>query len=167
MFDNAVDQWVANSSAEKCIFVQILYHACQKYCEGKAVSLQKAGQVGKVQQNPPHPQVGPGPSVSAHPTGSRTLQAQVKSQPSLRQPEFINCQSKLTRGNLSRSLWLTIFRTSTFTCRAIVCTSDARPVNLAIYRCKALVNRMKKIMVPKQSSARQGEAVIKEALSPH
>lgn len=166
MFDNTVDQWVANSSAEKCIFVQILYHACQKYCEGKAVSLEKAGQMGKVQQNPLHPQVGPGPNVSTPPTGSRTLQAQLKSQPSLRQPEFINCQSKLTRGNLSQSLRFMIFWTSVFIC-SIVRNSDAHPVNLAIYRCKALVNRMKKIMVPKQRSARQGEAVIKEAPSPH
>ncbi|XP_053301639.1 syntaxin-binding protein 6 [Pleuronectes platessa] len=30
-FDNSVDQWVANSSAEKCIFIHILYHACQTY----------------------------------------------------------------------------------------------------------------------------------------
>uniref|UniRef100_A0A665WK87 Syntaxin binding protein 6 (amisyn), like n=1 Tax=Echeneis naucrates TaxID=173247 RepID=A0A665WK87_ECHNA len=33
IFDNTVDQWVASSSAEKCIFVQILYHACQTYSE--------------------------------------------------------------------------------------------------------------------------------------
>ncbi|XP_068433436.1 syntaxin binding protein 6 (amisyn), like isoform X2 [Clinocottus analis] len=38
VFDNAVDQWVASSSAEKCIFVQILYHACQTYWEGKTGS---------------------------------------------------------------------------------------------------------------------------------
>ncbi|XP_078131445.1 syntaxin binding protein 6 (amisyn), like [Sander vitreus] len=36
VFDNAVDLWLASSSAEKCIFVQILYHACQIYWEGKA-----------------------------------------------------------------------------------------------------------------------------------
>uniref|UniRef100_A0A8C9YZZ0 Syntaxin binding protein 6 (amisyn), like n=1 Tax=Sander lucioperca TaxID=283035 RepID=A0A8C9YZZ0_SANLU len=35
VFDNAVDLWLASSSAEKCIFVQILYHACQIYWEGK------------------------------------------------------------------------------------------------------------------------------------
>ncbi|XP_062324838.1 syntaxin-binding protein 6 isoform X1 [Osmerus eperlanus] len=31
MFDNAFDQWVAGSAGEKCIFVQILHHTCQRY----------------------------------------------------------------------------------------------------------------------------------------
>uniref|UniRef100_A0A3B3HF62 Syntaxin binding protein 6 (amisyn), like n=1 Tax=Oryzias latipes TaxID=8090 RepID=A0A3B3HF62_ORYLA len=48
VFDNTVDQWVASSSPEKCIFIQVLYRACQTHWEGKT--------------------------------------------------EFINCQSKLTRG---------------------------------------------------------------------
>uniref|UniRef100_A0A665WJ11 Syntaxin binding protein 6 (amisyn), like n=1 Tax=Echeneis naucrates TaxID=173247 RepID=A0A665WJ11_ECHNA len=43
IFDNTVDQWVASSSAEKCIFVQILYHACQTYSEGKTGTLGKVG----------------------------------------------------------------------------------------------------------------------------
>uniref|UniRef100_A0A672ZCV4 Syntaxin binding protein 6 (amisyn), like n=1 Tax=Sphaeramia orbicularis TaxID=375764 RepID=A0A672ZCV4_9TELE len=30
VFDNTVDQWVASSAAEKCIFVQILYHTRRK-----------------------------------------------------------------------------------------------------------------------------------------
>ncbi|XP_077416070.1 syntaxin-binding protein 6 [Vanacampus margaritifer] len=30
-FDNAFDQWVAGSAGEKCTFVQILHHTCQRY----------------------------------------------------------------------------------------------------------------------------------------
>ncbi|KPP64108.1 syntaxin-binding protein 6-like [Scleropages formosus] len=31
VFDNASDQWVAGSAGEKCTFVQILHHACQRH----------------------------------------------------------------------------------------------------------------------------------------
>ncbi|XP_046872315.1 syntaxin-binding protein 6 isoform X1 [Hypomesus transpacificus] len=31
MFDNAFDQWVAGSAGEKCTFVQVLHHTCQRY----------------------------------------------------------------------------------------------------------------------------------------
>ncbi|KAJ8289044.1 hypothetical protein COCON_G00017030 [Conger conger] len=31
MFENAFDQWVASSAGEKCTFVQILHHTCQRY----------------------------------------------------------------------------------------------------------------------------------------
>lgn len=31
MFDNAFDQWVAGSAGEKCTFIQILHHTCQRY----------------------------------------------------------------------------------------------------------------------------------------
>ncbi|KAM9571538.1 syntaxin-binding protein 6-like isoform 3-T3 [Salvelinus alpinus] len=30
-FDNAFDQWVAGSAGEKCTFIQILHHTCQRY----------------------------------------------------------------------------------------------------------------------------------------
>ncbi|XP_061651641.1 syntaxin-binding protein 6 isoform X1 [Phyllopteryx taeniolatus] len=30
-FDNALDQWIAGSAGEKCTFVQILHHTCQRY----------------------------------------------------------------------------------------------------------------------------------------
>ncbi|KAM4542700.1 syntaxin-binding protein 6 isoform 1-T1 [Odontesthes bonariensis] len=30
-FDNALDQWVASSAGEKCTFIQILHHTCQRY----------------------------------------------------------------------------------------------------------------------------------------
>ncbi|XP_030630957.1 syntaxin-binding protein 6 [Chanos chanos] len=31
MFDNAFDQWVAGSAGEKCTFVQVLHHTCQRH----------------------------------------------------------------------------------------------------------------------------------------
>lgn len=35
VFDNAMDQWVASSSGEKCTFIQILHHTCQRYCSSR------------------------------------------------------------------------------------------------------------------------------------
>ncbi|XP_028251443.1 syntaxin-binding protein 6 isoform X1 [Parambassis ranga] len=35
MFDNAFDQWVAGSAGEKCTFIQILHHTCQRYSSGR------------------------------------------------------------------------------------------------------------------------------------
>uniref|UniRef100_A0A3P9KGI8 Exocyst complex component Sec3 PIP2-binding N-terminal domain-containing protein n=1 Tax=Oryzias latipes TaxID=8090 RepID=A0A3P9KGI8_ORYLA len=103
MFDNTVDQWVASSSPEKCIFIQVLYRACQTHWESKAGSLVNLG---------------------------KSLQARRKSMAPPRQTEFINCQSKLTR--------------------------DASSMNLVIYRCKAFLGRVKKLMV-----ARQKEQILK------
>lgn len=97
VFDNTVDHWVASSSAEKCIFVQILYHACQAYREGRAGKLGKIGRQKKESQHA-HYEVGPGPGDSTAASASRTLQARRKSYVPLRQAEFINCQSKLTGG---------------------------------------------------------------------
>ncbi|KAM9709088.1 syntaxin-binding protein 6 isoform 1-T4 [Menidia menidia] len=34
-FDNALDQWVASSAGEKCIFIQILHHTCQRHCSAQ------------------------------------------------------------------------------------------------------------------------------------
>lgn len=129
VFDNTVDQWVASSAAEKCIFVQILYHACQTYWEGKAGSLGKAGKLGKVSNQRrvsqgAHHEVRAGPSDSPA-SASRTLQARRKSYIPPKQAEFINCQSKLT--------------------------GDACTMNLVIYRCKAFLNRVKNMMVANQS----------------
>ncbi|XP_056282856.1 syntaxin-binding protein 6 [Pseudoliparis swirei] len=31
MFENAFDQWVAGSAGEKCFFIQVLHHTCQRY----------------------------------------------------------------------------------------------------------------------------------------
>ncbi|XP_054475083.1 syntaxin binding protein 6 (amisyn), like [Anoplopoma fimbria] len=90
VFDNAVDQWVASSSAEKCIFVQILYHACQTYWEGKAGNLDKMGHQRRASQS----------------TAARTLQARRKSYILPRQTEFINCQSKLTGDACTMNLFI-------------------------------------------------------------
>lgn len=133
VFDNAVDQWVASSSADKCIFVQILYHACQTYWEGKAGSLGKAGRQGRASQSAQR-EAEPGPSNSSSGSASRTLQARRKSYVPPRHTEFVNCQSKLT--------------------------GDACTMNLVIYRCKAFLNRLKNIMVANQSrSAARGQRV--------
>nr|XP_043904149.1 syntaxin-binding protein 6 [Solea senegalensis]XP_043904150.1 syntaxin-binding protein 6 [Solea senegalensis] len=35
MFDNGFDQWVAGSAGEKCTFIQILHHTCQRYCSAR------------------------------------------------------------------------------------------------------------------------------------
>ncbi|XP_032366188.1 syntaxin-binding protein 6 isoform X2 [Etheostoma spectabile] len=123
VFDNAVDLWLASSSAEKCIFVQILYHACQTYWEGKAGSLGKVSHRRRA-SHCAHPEVEAGPSDCSPSSATRALKPQQKSYIPARQTEFINCQSKLT-GN--------------------ACT-----MNLIIYRCKAFLNRMQNMMVAKQ-----------------
>ncbi|XP_047430342.1 syntaxin binding protein 6 (amisyn), like isoform X2 [Mugil cephalus] len=126
VFDNALDQWVASSTAEKCIFVQILYHACQTYWDGKAgslgkpVKLDKAGIQGGASQSFDN-EAG---VVPRDHSASRTLQARRKSYIPPKKTEFINCQSKLTR--------------------------DAHTLNLVIYRCKAFLNRMKKMVTANQ-----------------
>lgn len=130
LFDNTEDQWVASSAAEKCIFVQILYHACQTYWDGKAGSLGKSSKLskGKGKGKPlqsTQQGAGAGPSQSPQGPASRTLQARRKSYVPPKQTEFINCQSKLT--------------------------GDACTMNLVIYRCKAFLNRMKTKMVSNQS----------------
>ncbi|XP_023134330.1 syntaxin binding protein 6 (amisyn), like isoform X1 [Amphiprion ocellaris] len=141
VFDNAFDQWVARSSAEKCIFIQILYHACQTYWEGKAgnlgkpAKLMKVGQQGRATQYA-HPEVGAGPSNSS---ASRTTKARRKSYVPPRETEFINCQSKLT--------------------------GDACTMNLVIYRCKVFLNRMKNMIVANQNrSPGQVKATVKGTL---
>lgn len=35
MFENAFDQWVAGSAGEKCTFIQVLHHACQRYSSAR------------------------------------------------------------------------------------------------------------------------------------
>uniref|UniRef100_A0A3P9H4W3 Syntaxin binding protein 6 (amisyn), like n=1 Tax=Oryzias latipes TaxID=8090 RepID=A0A3P9H4W3_ORYLA len=46
VFDNTVDQWVASSSPEKCIFIQVLYRACQTHWESKAGNKGQTGSRG-------------------------------------------------------------------------------------------------------------------------
>lgn len=97
VFDSSVDQWVASSSAEKCIFVQILYHACQNYWEGKGGPLVKQSPQGRLSRGA-HRDAGAGPTDSSPGPAPRTLQARRKSYVPPKHTEFINCQSKLTRG---------------------------------------------------------------------
>lgn len=35
MFENAFDQWVAGSAGEKCTFIQVLHHTCQRYSSAR------------------------------------------------------------------------------------------------------------------------------------
>ena len=35
MFENAFDQWVAGSAGEKCTFIQVLHHTCQRHCSAR------------------------------------------------------------------------------------------------------------------------------------
>ncbi|KAM6953943.1 syntaxin binding protein 6 (amisyn), like [Aplochiton taeniatus] len=124
VFDSALDQWVASSAAEKCIFVQILYHACQTYWGGKEGNKTNVGKVRKASKSDPESQESQAsPSDLGGPKGPRTLTRR-KSLAPPRQTEFVNCQSKLT--------------------------GDACTMNLVIYRCKVFFNRMKKRMVRSQ-----------------
>ncbi|XP_051955030.1 syntaxin-binding protein 6-like [Xyrauchen texanus] len=74
VFDRVSDQWEASSAAEKCMFVQVLYHACQNYWEAKLS-----------QENP----VTPGePKIP----GAIEIK---KSHGAPCQTDFVNCQPKL------------------------------------------------------------------------
>ncbi|XP_014000432.1 syntaxin binding protein 6 (amisyn), like isoform X3 [Salmo salar] len=140
VFDNAFDQWVASSAPEKCIFIQIMYHACQTYWEGKeGVPGSPAGD----QQKAPGGQSSPG--AQGGQMGGPGPQARRKSTvgPRPRHTEFVNCQSKLT--------------------------GDACKMNLVVYRCKVFFNRMKKVIVSNQSRSQAGagsEAFKLEAYLP-
>ncbi|XP_075993362.1 syntaxin binding protein 6 (amisyn), like [Genypterus blacodes] len=132
VFDGSVDQWVASSAAEKCIFVQILYHACQTYWGGKAGSLGRGGRQRRMSLDA---EVKGVTKDSSSGSRSRSLQARRKSHapPAPLRTEFINCQSKLT--------------------------GDACSMNLLIFRCRAFLSRLKNQMTAKQRSRGRGEAV--------
>lgn len=72
VFDRSSDQWVAGSTAEKCMFVQVLYHACQNFWEAK---------LGK--PSTPGEQKIPGAAENKKSPGAPC------------QTNFINCQQKL------------------------------------------------------------------------
>lgn len=119
VFDNAFDQWVASSAAEKCIFIQIMYHACQTYWEGKESRGAQGGQGA---------QGGPRQGTIQEELEGQSSQMDPKTQKSsgqkskggLRKTEFVNCQSKLT--------------------------GDACTMNLVIYRCRVFFKRMKNVV---------------------
>ncbi|KAI4896462.1 hypothetical protein NFI96_022330 [Prochilodus magdalenae] len=83
-FDHNYDQWVAGSAAEKCMFVQILYHACQNYWEGR-LGPASVGTSGDQK----------GPAAPGDQPGAPGVVERKKVQSALRPTEFTNCQSKL------------------------------------------------------------------------
>ncbi|XP_030626648.1 syntaxin binding protein 6 (amisyn), like [Chanos chanos] len=103
LLNHTSDQWIASSAAEKCMFVQILYHACQNYWESK----QSQGSPRLLRD-----QKDQGLSESQKPNKPQCP------------TEFVNCQSKLM--------------------------GDACSVNMAIYRCKIFLNRMKNTVMSQQ-----------------
>ncbi|RXN26768.1 syntaxin-binding 6-like isoform X1 [Labeo rohita] len=74
VFERTTDQWVASSAAEKCMFVQVLYHACQNYWEAKLAQANSAS---------PGDQKVPGAPENKKSTGAPS------------QTNFVNCQQKL------------------------------------------------------------------------
>lgn len=127
-FDNTVDHWMTRSSADKCIFVQVLYGACKTHLKGQAgggVTIVPGTHEGP-RKVPLDPREGPTPSPV-----SRSLRTRRKSYVPPRGITFINCQPKLTR--------------------------DAQQMNLVIYHCKALLNRMKSKMAAKQKQYKDQE----------
>lgn len=165
VFDSTVDQWVANSSAEKCIFVQILYHACQAYWKGTSEISGKSGKLSKSagNQSAPH-QGGPGPSLPQA-SASRTPKT-LKSHVLPRPTEFINCQSKLTRGSIMLGFLMCwkLFICESTQLQYVVHLLEASTINLFIYRCRAFLNRMKNVMMANQRTPGQGMSVFKGGL---
>ncbi|XP_016373184.1 syntaxin-binding protein 6-like [Sinocyclocheilus rhinocerous] len=74
VFNRTTDQWVASSAAEKCMFVQVLYHACQNYWEAKLAQANTAS---------PRDQKIPGALENKKSPGAPS------------QTSFVNCQQKL------------------------------------------------------------------------
>ncbi|XP_055088223.1 syntaxin-binding protein 6-like isoform X1 [Periophthalmus magnuspinnatus] len=123
-FDNTVDHWVTRSAADKCIFVQVLYGACKAH-------LRSPSGVVVIIPGPDEGQKRAPGSENEGPTPSpmhTSLRIRRKSIAPPRQTHFINCQPKLTR--------------------------DAHRMNLVVYQCKALLNRMKNKVAAKQKQYR-------------
>ncbi|KAF4099274.1 syntaxin binding protein 6 (amisyn), like isoform X1 [Onychostoma macrolepis] len=74
VFDRTTDQWVASSAAEKCMFVQVLYHASQNYWEAKLAQANPASPADQKTPGAPENKKSPGASS---------------------QTSFVNCQQKL------------------------------------------------------------------------
>lgn len=102
VFDHGSDQWLAASSAEKCMFIQILHHLCQHHWASRTEVSVTAPPVG---QKPASNTTSTGPaSTSSGPASTSTEQTSVlekrkkKSRDVLHPTEFVNCQSKLLGG---------------------------------------------------------------------
>ncbi|XP_077567700.1 syntaxin binding protein 6 (amisyn), like [Stigmatopora nigra] len=125
VFINTVDQWVANSAAEKCILIHILHSACQNYWRRRTGSLNKVNRksslkVGAV--NPSH--------FSPRSSSGRT-ETRCKNIMTPRPPEFVNCAVKLTRDSSNMTLFI-------YRCKALLKNmknkmgaSERRPNNRA------------------------------------
>ncbi|XP_041950278.1 syntaxin binding protein 6 (amisyn), like isoform X1 [Alosa sapidissima] len=81
-FERTFDQWVAGSEAEKCMFIQILYQACQNYW------MCKDGQTNPGEVKDPQK---PG-------------KVEARKGPTVPRTSFINCQSKLMEDACSMNM---------------------------------------------------------------
>ncbi|MCJ8744081.1 hypothetical protein PDJAM_G00102040 [Pangasius djambal] len=139
VFDHGTDQWVATSSAEKCMFIQILHHLCQHYWESQTEPSVKAPPVGQKPTSTTTPTSTSAPtSTSSTPVSTSTEQTTVlekkkkKSRDAPRPTEFVNCQSKLL--------------------------GDACSLNIVIYRCKIFLHRMRNSMTSAQEPSHSQKA---------
>ncbi|KAJ0061037.1 hypothetical protein NL108_004764, partial [Boleophthalmus pectinirostris] len=130
-FDNTVDHWVTRSAADKCIFVQVLYGACKAHLRSPSGCVVIVPGPDEGQKKAPGTE-SVGPSPGPMPT---SLRIRRKSIAPPRQTLFINCQPKLTR--------------------------DAHRMNLVIYQCKALLNRMKNKVAAKQKQYRDQAGLMR------
>lgn len=156
VFDNAADEWVAQSPADKSILVQVLHHGCQTYWDRKERS-----QEGKPGPEPQPPQLQAAPGSDARTrrhSVSPTQPAQAKTSVLPGRPEFINCQPKLTRGEPSLGrcgrCGLNRCRSRCSSAEPLGSVSGGCCLSLTIYRCKALLNCAKNVVAAKKKSAR-------------
>ncbi|XP_062857591.1 syntaxin binding protein 6 (amisyn), like [Trichomycterus rosablanca] len=89
VFDRVSDQWIAGSTAEKCMFVQTLYQLCQNYWRSKTEASSTAPPAG---QNTPSTSAST--TATAGPSATSDVQRK-KRRPAPKPTEFINCQAKL------------------------------------------------------------------------
>ncbi|GAA6111306.1 syntaxin binding protein 6 (amisyn), like [Tachysurus ichikawai] len=136
VFDHRSDQWVTASSAEKCMFIQILYHLCQQYWESQrelSVTAPPGGQ--KLTSTPA--------STPASASTDQTTVLEKKKKKSRDVPcptEFVNCQSKLL--------------------------GDACSLNIIIYRWKIFLYRMRNSMTSAQEQRHSQKVGVSSSSPP-
>ncbi|KAK2864422.1 hypothetical protein Q7C36_003576 [Tachysurus vachellii] len=136
VFDHRSDQWVTASSAEKCMFIQILYHLCQQYWESQRELSVTAPPVGQKLTSTP---ASTPASTSTDQTTVLEKKKKKKSHDVLCPTEFVNCQSKLL--------------------------GDACSLNIIIYRWKIFLFRMRNSMTSSQEQ-RHSQKVGMSSSSP-
>ncbi|XP_017311111.1 syntaxin binding protein 6 (amisyn), like [Ictalurus punctatus] len=139
VFDHRSDQWVAASSAEKCMFIQILYHLCQHYWRKQIDLSVTAPPVGQKPTTPTSTSTTTPPSTATTTPASTSNEQtpglkkkQKKGRDAPRPTEFVNCQSKLL--------------------------GDACSLNIVIYRCKIFLHRMRNSMTSAQEPSHSQKA---------